>query len=463
VTQRRLAQLGATLSGSAHDFWRSALLVVVANFLIIGVVLARGDQRDAVPSRVVPASDAANVSTRPTIRVTYPGTLDPGTATSPIVMSPSVDGEISATGSELSFLPARPLQPATTYIVTVRAGLREVNGTVARSDRSYRFKTRPPRLVVTRPNADGRLKGAWALDATTGKSWPISPEGMALTGLTASPDGDSHAYVQQVAPDRWMLWSAPVDGGAPKKIVPETNGFTANVAWSPRGDLLAYENSAIQRSQVGNPRLWLVRSDGTQSSLLYGRGDESGSDPVWAPDGRQLIFYENRFSTISLFNFTKTLLSVPSDVRAPVSWSPDGKAFTFTTRTGDTGARTVVKVARLSGGHLDVSTITDGQTNELRPSWSPDGAWIAFERLASDGRVRIWLVRPDGNEAHAIQEETGWIYSPPSWSPDGSAIAFGRFRVGSAAARSASEIWVAPLATPLRQLNSTGDVVAWIP
>jgi Tol biopolymer transport system component len=463
VSRPYLTPPNAPSSGSSLDFWRWAAIIVLVNFLIIGVVLARGDQRDAVPVSVVPTVDSSNVSTRPTIRLTYSSALDSSTVVNALVMSPSVDGQVSVTGSELSFAPRGPLRPATTYTLTVRAGLRELNGTVARSDRSYRFTTRQSRLIATRPSADGRSKSVWAVDASTGKSWAISPAGMAVTGVSASPDGDALAFVQQVAPDRWLLWSALVDGGPPTKVVPESNGFSANVSWSPRGDLIAYENSAIQGSQVANPRLWLVRSDGTQSSLLYGRGDETGSDPVWAPDGRQLTFYENRFSTISLFNFTKTLSTVPADVRAPVSWSPDGTAFTFTTRAGDTGARTAIKIARLNAGHLDVSAITDGQANELRPTWSPDGAWIAFERLAADGHVGIWLIRPDGKEAHAIQEESGWIYSPPSWSPDSSAVAFSRFRVGSAAARSESEIWVALLDGPPRQVNGTGDVVAWIP
>jgi Tol biopolymer transport system component len=90
------------------------------------------------------------------------------------------------------------------------------------------------------------------------------------------------------------------------------------------------------------------------------------------------------------------LVTISSDIRAPVSWSPDGKALTYTTRSGATGARIVIKIARLTAGRIDENTITDGTRNEQRPTWSPDGTWIAFVRLAPNGQNGIWLVRPDG-------------------------------------------------------------------
>ncbi len=448
-------------SSPSVRFWRWAGLVVVVNCVLIGIVLLRGDRRETLPVAISPTDGSTGVSTRPVIKLTFSRPIDPTSAAGSIGLLPPIDGQISVNGSEVDFIPAHLLAPQTSYTIDVRPGLREINGQVARRDLRYAFQTRSTRLIILRQ--DGSSKSAWGIDPATGRSWQITPTGARVTGLAPSPNGDEIAYLQQPAPDHWNLIAVRPDGGIARPIVSNGNGFPTGLSWSPRGDLLAYENSEVLGSQVTEPKIWIVRADGAQTSLLYGRGDESGSSPSWSPDGRQLTFYENRYSTISVFNFTKTLLTLPSDVRAPASWSPDGQAFAYTTRTGDGGSRTLVKIAHFVGGLLTETSITDGHSTELRPTWSPDGAWITYVRLGPDGQGGVWVVRPDGKDAHALQNEAGWIYSAPSWAPDSSAIAFSRFRNGNSGSRSETEMWVAPLVGQAHRLDGFGEVVAWVP
>ena len=55
-------------------------------------------------------------------------------------------------------------------------------------------------------------------------------------------------------------------------------------------------------------------------------------------------------------------------------------------------------------------------------AWSPDGAWIVFQRPYG----RLYLVRPDGSQLHQIplRLEAGEGALEPSWSPDGEWIVF---------------------------------------
>ncbi|MCX5771173.1 MAG: hypothetical protein NTZ09_13015 [Candidatus Hydrogenedentes bacterium] len=73
---------------------------------------------------------------------------------------------------------------------------------------------------------------------------------------------------------------------------------------------------------------------------------------------------------------------------------------------------------------LDSGAVTEAGPGSCdgRPTWSPDGEWLAFDTRAEQG-MGICIVRPDGGELRRIPHASGWNRDP-RWSPDGKLLAY---------------------------------------
>jgi Tol biopolymer transport system component len=248
--------------------------------------------------------------------------------------------------------------------------------------------------------------------------------------------------------------------GSQRSVLRDQHGIATSLAWSPRGDVIAYESAQVFDGAVSPSRLWLARADGQDVALMYGRGYETGSHPVWSLDGRRVAFYLDQERGIGIFDFTSRLQTVPSQVPANVSWSPDGDALVWVDRVADGGPRVTARVAWLRDG--SARALIDGDGTDSLPNWSPAGDWIDLSRSTAEAGG-LWLVRPDGSAAHPIHQAQGWTYSTPVWAPDGSAVAFSRHPTRVGASSDEAELWVAPIDSKPRQLSRGGTVFAWVP
>ncbi len=59
---------------------------------------------------------------------------------------------------------------------------------------------------------------------------------------------------------------------------------------------------------------------------------------------------------------------------------------------------------------------------EQHPTWSPDGAWIAFAAWRDDEGGSLWKVRADGSGQPQRLTSAPALYEEPKWSPDGARI-----------------------------------------
>ena len=202
--------------------------------------------------------------------------------------------------------------------------------------------------------------------------------------------------------------------------------FTTLAAESPTPRKIAVARTFGNAGQVG---LFVAASDGSDEHPLLS-SPNTDYDPVWAPDGKSIVFTSDRAGSADLYRVKPDGSNLESLTTDPAyddqaAFSPDAKQLVFvSTRRGG-------KPSLWSHGlvHSERKTLTSAPGGDFRPSWSPDGKWIAFSSVRgnampfSHGRwerlqlADIYIVRPDGSGLKKITQ-SGNFCGSPKWMAD---------------------------------------------
>ena len=199
--------------------------------------------------------------------------------------------------------------------------------------------------------------------------------------------------------------------GQPSRRVTADTFYESDPSWAPDGSSLVY---ASQRS--GNSDLWILQRDGSTTQLTFDSSEDS--QPTWSSDGRSILFTSSRDVSATLdrsvffgYTFGGGIWSIPAfggeasrivDDGFNPSWAPDSPRFAYDS-SADGPRRIWIADAsgesrnRLSADESDLAA-------HIRPSWSPSGQWIVYERQpgsqASAGA--LVLISSDGNESFQL-------------------------------------------------------------
>jgi Tol biopolymer transport system component len=460
-----------SLASRLTPFGRAFLVAWLGLLALTGLVVLRGDKTELRPMETLPAAGETSVSTRALITLRYRGRLDPGGVEDRFSLSPPAEGTLEVDGSLIRFAPNAPLQPQTRYEARLAAGLREQGGRTSREEFVLPFHTRPPRLLVSRPEGEVAsaigVRNLWAVDLDGSNRRRITEELLGVLFVSVAPDGERLVYSSPVPgqPDASALWSVRLDGSDRRQLAGDNRSAIVSHAWSPRGDLIIYERRPLlpgvgPGGRIGPPRLMGVNPDGTQIGPVYGRNEETGFLPSFSPDGTRFSFYESSQRALAISNFTDEVRIIPAFGLDPGSWDPSGSRLVYSdTPSERDSSRTVLRVVEAAGG--DPQEVSPPGFNAYSPTWSPDGRAIAFIGRDPAGASGCWLLDVASGRARAVLTDAAWTYARPLFSPDGLYLAVSRLGGG---AQAAWQLWVGPADGSSLQLSPYGGLAeAWAP
>lgn len=231
-----------------------------------------------------------------------------------------------------------------------------------------------------------------------------------------APDGLSIAFVSN-RNGPFNVYVMAVDGGSMHRITDHA-GPDDTPVFSPNGRQLAFVSEV-----TGDPEVYVVQADGANLRRIT---NHAGPDlhPSWSPDGQSLLINSgpldgSRIDVCSIsLDGQKQKCFTSGGINTYASFSSDGERVLYRRSVG--GDRSEVRVHEARSGR-DIA-ITNGNSFDGWPSWSPDAGRIAFASNRS-GAFEIYVMQSDGTGMVRLGG-AGERSTNPRWSPDGRQLLF---------------------------------------
>lgn len=244
--------------------------------------------------------------------------------------------------------------------------------------------------------------GAQRLSSAPAQDPAVTPSGSRLA-YDSTVSGMPQVYVSALD-----LKSRHPVAGAP--------GGQTQPAWSHDGSHLAYVSGQLGlHAPVGVSDAFgtiFVCTAGGGAARQITPVDAYYGEPAWAPNGRHIAYATDsgdgfwNVGTITPDRTHMQMLTGGSGNAQWPTWSSDSSKIAYQWSTSANGDDSIWV---MSAGGGDPSFLTYGS----RPSWSPDGKWIAFVRMTDQGSD-LWMISPEGGHAIRLTDDAG-LKGRPTW------------------------------------------------
>lgn len=361
-----------------------------------------------------PAANATDVPLDASIRITFSTLMDTRSVATALELSPAVGYDLRWSGEQLTIEPRAPLAADQRYAVTIGQGARDLGGSSLEQPFSLVFSTTAPGLAV---------RSLVPADASDGIA-VTSPIVIVFDrALDPGSLGNDQFELDPAVPGTLAVVAAPGAAGL-------QDGDARLLEFQPSGPLPP--NTTFRVTLVPGLR----GADGSRLSASVTWTFLTGA-PM-ATLGNQVVYLSDRSGIANLWAMNpdgtgQRQLSAELSPIVDYAVAPDGRSFV------------VADGARLVEQHADGTSrriLTEDGVLEFDPTYSPNGAQIAFGRAdaASGSGLGLWLREAGGGDARQLElpdELTGSATPSPSaaqpaasllraprYSPDGHALAF---------------------------------------
>ena len=291
-------------------------------------------------------------------------------------------------------------------------------------------------------------KQLYLIPALGGEIRQITNGDTGVWNYSVSPTGDSLIYS---VPDggrgsELWFWSAEMD--APKRILHCPEESCSDALWSPNREQILYSrlNFGGEQAYLGIPSLWWLNIDTQETQPLFQDAQLPGYNPRWSYNGNWLSYTSASPQEIQIYNLESgERQNIPTEIGSAVAWSPNSAQFL----TADLQFIDEMYLSKISLYDIVNGTLmplpTENNYDDNNPSWSPDGAQIAFSRgewtleSASAGD-QIWLMDAGGQNQRPLTEQVETTHGTVTWSPRGGFLLYRAYSVKDTLAPSQIQI-----------------------
>ncbi len=186
----------------------------------------------------------------------------------------------------------------------------------------------------------------------------------------------------------------------------------------------------------GVQELYIVDADGENMRRMTNYGSLTMS-PAWSPDGSRIAFSsfksgDPRIHEVEIATGHERVIDVNrSGQPFTPTYHPNGREITFSVADGARSGLFSFDASQ----NCCLSQLTGGRWNDLSPTYSPAGDWLAFNSNRLGTAVpQVYVMPARGGEPELMSPFVygqGGYFTSPDWAPEGDRVAFhGRYQRG---------------------------------